>query len=84
MCSNYLERISTKRQFLQSKMHPRKEISTDLRNRVIQHRNEAKSLGEIAKILKLSKSSVQSICKKYEISGNVANKPRSGRPKKIK
>ena len=64
-------------------MTSRKEISIDVRNLVVKHRNECKSYGEIAKLLNLSKSTVQTIFNNFENNGTVENKPRSGRPKKL-
>lgn len=64
-------------------MSPRKEISTDLRKLVISYRNNKKSFGEIAKLLNLSKSTVQTIFNNYKTSSSVESKPRSGRPKKL-
>lgn len=64
-------------------MASRKEIATDIRNLLIKCRNERKSFGEIAKMANLSKSTVQTICKNFENTGTVENKPRSGRPKKL-
>lgn len=64
-------------------MAPRKEISTDVRQLVVKYRNERKSFGEIAKLLNLSKSTVQTIFNNFENTNNFENKPRSGRPKKL-
>lgn len=64
-------------------MAPRKEISIDVRNLVIKHRNEKKSLGEIAKLLNLSKATIQTVVNNYNETGSTENKPRSGRPKKL-
>lgn len=62
----------------------RKEISTDIRNLVVKYKNENKSFGEIAKLLNLSKSTVQTIFNNYKNNGTVENKIRSGRQKKSK
>lgn len=64
-------------------MSPRKEISTDLRKLVINYRNNNKSFGEIAKLLNLSKSTVQTIFHNFKTSSSVESKSRSGRPKKL-
>lgn len=65
------------------KMVTRKEISTDIRNLVVKYKNENKSFGEIAKLLNLSKSTVQTIFNNYKNNGTVENKIRSGRQKKV-
>lgn len=64
-------------------MGNRKEIQISVRNLVINLRKENKSYGEIAKIVKLSRSTVQTIIKNYNNTNSTENKPRSGRPKKL-
>lgn len=55
-----------------------KELLTDLRTLVVQHRKNGKSLGEIAK---KSRSTVQTIISNYELRGNTETAKRSGRPR---
>ena len=62
-------------------MENRREIQTSVRNLVITLRNENKSCGEIAKIVNLSRSTVQTIVRNYNKNGSTENKTRTGRPK---
>ncbi|CAH2090926.1 unnamed protein product [Euphydryas editha] len=59
----------------------RKEISVDIRNLIIKLKQQNKSYNEIVKITKIKRSTVQSIVKKFETTGTVLNKSRSGRPR---
>lgn len=64
-------------------MKNRKEIHISVRNMVVNLRKENKSYGEIAKTVKLSRSTVQTIIRNYNNNNSTENKPRSGRPKKL-
>ncbi|XP_076326346.1 uncharacterized protein LOC143233705 [Tachypleus tridentatus] len=64
-------------------MANRKELSSDLKNRIIVKYKSRVSLSGIAKQLNVPKSTVQSIIDKYKLTGSIANLPRSGRPTKI-
>lgn len=64
-------------------MANRKEIPIPVRNIVVKLRKEKKSYGEIAKIVKLPRATVQTIVKNYINNKSVENNPRSGRPKKL-
>lgn len=64
-------------------MESRKEIQISVRNLIIKLRNENKSYGEIAKLVKLSRSTVQTIIRNHKNTDSTENKPRSGRPKKL-
>jgi len=63
-------------------MAPRKEISADVRKLVIKYRNEKKS-NRIAKLLCLSKSTVQTIFNNFRKSSSFESEPRTGRPKEL-
>lgn len=58
-----------------------KEYSTDFRNAVVTMSKEKFSLGQIADILKCSKSSVQYILEKFSRDGSVNTSPGRGRPR---
>lgn len=59
----------------------KRETGVEIRNLIVQLREDGKSYGEIAKTVKKNRATVQSIIKKYRETGNISNKPRSGRPK---
>lgn len=61
----------------------RAETTIAERNIVINLFKQQKSQREIAEILSKSRSTVKSIIKRYQESGNTKNKPRSGRPTKV-
>lgn len=61
----------------------RRDIQQSVRNLVVDLRKENKSYGKIAKIVILSRSTVQTIVKNYQNTNSTENKPRSGRPKKL-
>lgn len=60
-----------------------KELSKDLREKVIQLYKSGKGYKKISKDLSMPISTVQSLIKKWKIRGSVDTKPRSGRPTKI-
>ena len=64
-------------------MENRKEIQLSVRNLVVKMRSENKSYGGIGKILKPSRSIVQTIIRNYEGTNSTENKPRSGRLRKL-
>ncbi|GBN23761.1 Transposable element Tcb1 transposase [Araneus ventricosus] len=57
-----------------------KDISVDVRNLVINHRKNGKSV-RIGQILKLSNSTVFNIIRRFKKTNSVENKQRSGRPR---
>lgn len=57
-----------------------KELSTDLRLKVIDKRQGGASFGTIANDLSIPKSTAVNICRKYEATGRVTSEPREGRP----
>ena len=59
-----------------------KEISNDLRKVAVKLKSEDKSLGEISETLGLPKSTIKKINEKYQATGSIQNKSRSGRPRK--
>ena len=73
MLNAYFFRIKFK------KIENRKEIQVSVRNLVIKLRNENKSYGEIAKIVNLSRSTVQTIVRNYNKNGAIENTTRTGR-----
>ncbi|KAG9336831.1 hypothetical protein JZ751_003179 [Albula glossodonta] len=60
-----------------------KELSTDLREKVVELYTTGKGYKKISKVLLMSVSSVQTVINKWKIGGSVKTKPRSGRPTKI-
>ncbi|GFX15314.1 HTH_Tnp_Tc3_2 domain-containing protein [Trichonephila clavipes] len=58
-----------------------KDISVGVRNLVISHWKEGKSVRCIEKILKLSKSTVSNIIDRFRKTKSVENKQKSGRPR---
>lgn len=65
-------------------MSPKKtETSEDKRNLMIKLREHGKTYAEIAKLVDCSKGTVIYNCQKFQQSGNVKNKPRKGRPRKL-
>lgn len=60
-----------------------KELSEDVRRRIVDLHKSGKSLGAISKELQIPKSSVQSIIRKYDLFGCVSTLPRSGRRPKL-
>ncbi|GBO45167.1 hypothetical protein AVEN_62607-1 [Araneus ventricosus] len=58
-----------------------KDISADLRNLVISHWKNGKSVRCIGQILKFSKSTVFNIIRRFKKTNTVENKQRSGRPR---
>lgn len=62
-------------------MSTRKELSTETRAQIVAYHKIGKSNREIAKLLKLPRRTVDYNVQKYESSGSVSNKKRTGRPK---
>lgn len=60
-----------------------KEIPIATREMMVKPKNEGKSHKDISEIVGRSRSSVQYVCQKYNATGSVANKPRSGQPPKL-
>ncbi|GBN01723.1 hypothetical protein AVEN_36018-1 [Araneus ventricosus] len=60
-----------------------KDISVDVRNLVICHWKNGKSVSCIGKILKFSKSTVFNIVRKFKKANSDGSKQRSGRPRKF-
>ncbi|KAI4892706.1 hypothetical protein NFI96_001735 [Prochilodus magdalenae] len=58
-----------------------KEISQDIRKRIVDLHKSGSSLGAISRCLKVPRSSVQTIISKYKKDGNVQPSYRSGRKK---
>ncbi|XP_065642126.1 uncharacterized protein LOC136073818 [Hydra vulgaris] len=59
----------------------RNELPEVMKNLIISHHQNGKSLSQIREMLCIPKSTVQSIIKKFSTEGSVQNKPRTGRPK---
>lgn len=59
-----------------------KELSLPVKQSIIKLKNENKSIREIAKTLGVAKSTIWSILKKVEHTGDLMNNHRSGRPRK--
>ena len=60
-----------------------KELSEDRKQLVVDLKREGHSNCEIVKLLHIPESTIRSIWKKYNSTGNVENIPRVGRPKKV-
>lgn len=60
-----------------------KELSTDLKKRIVDLKKSGKSLGAISKQLQVPRSTVQTIVCKYKVHGIVVSLPRSGRKRKL-
>ena len=56
-----------------------KEISQDLRNKIVDLHKSGSSLGAISKLLKVPRSSVQTIVRKYKHHGTMQPSYHSGR-----
>ena len=62
-------------------LNTKHRMSNDMRELIIKLHKEKKSLHQIAKIVGKTHSTVQSVVKKFEMTGSVNALPRSGRPK---
>ena len=60
-----------------------KELSKDLREKVIELYKTGKGYKKISKELRIPISSVQTLIKKWKMRDSVETKPRSGRPTKL-
>ena len=60
-----------------------KQLSSDLKSRIVAKHQAGNSYGNISEQLHVAKSTVQSVINKYKSLGSTANLPRSGRPRKI-
>lgn len=60
-----------------------KELSKDLREKVVELYKTGKGYKKISKELRMPISSVKTLIKKWKMRGSVETKPRSGRPTKI-
>ena len=64
-------------------MAKRKELSSDIKTRIIDKHKAGNSYNKISEQLHVPKSTIQSVIKKYKEFGSPANMPRAGRPRKI-
>ena len=62
---------------------PRKELSIEERNIIINNHKMGKSYSQIAVIIGKSKSTMQKIINRFKNEKRIENKPRSGRPLKL-
>ena len=60
-----------------------KQLSSDLKSRIVAKYQAGNSYSKISEQLSVAKSTIQSIIKKYKSLGSTDNLPRSGRPRKI-
>ena len=60
-----------------------KELSKDLREKIVELYKTGKGYKKISKELRMPISSVQTLIKKWKMRDSVETKPRSGRPTKI-
>ena len=66
------------------KMAKTKELSSDMRDRIIERHKEGQGYRKISKEMNLALSTIGNIIRKYKKYGDgTANLPRNGRPKKI-
>ena len=59
---------------------PRHELTSKIKETIISLENDGYSIRNIARILKIGKTTVHSVLQKYQLTGSTANLPRSGRP----
>ena len=64
-------------------MQTRREVSIEMRELIVKMRSDEKSYAEIARTIKMPRSTVASIVQKYTKMGIMENKARSGRPRKL-
>lgn len=64
-------------------MAKRKEMSSDIKNRIVEKHNAGISYNKISEQLHVPKSTIQSVTKKYKEFNSTVNLPRAGRPRKI-
>lgn len=62
-------------------LRQRGQTSLEVRELIIKHFNEGKSVRDIAALVNRSPSTVHDIIKRFKTSKSVENKPKSGRPK---
>ncbi|KAL7842534.1 hypothetical protein SRHO_G00242230 [Serrasalmus rhombeus] len=60
-----------------------KELSEDLKRRIVVLHEDGQGYKKIANILKLSCSTVAKIIQRFKRAGSTQNRPRVGRPKKL-
>ncbi len=60
-----------------------KELSEDLKKRIVALHKDSIGYKKIAKTLKLSCSTVAKIIQRFNRTGSTQNRPRHGRPKKL-
>ena len=60
-----------------------KELSEDLKRRIIALHEDCQGYKKIANTLKLSCSTVAKIIQRFKRAGSTQNRPRVGRPKKL-
>ena len=58
-------------------------ITIEIKNQIVALKTAGLSLKKIMQQLKVKKSTIRSIWKKYQLTGSVSNKPVTGRPKKL-
>lgn len=62
-------------------MEKRKELSNDVKERIIQMLIEGKTQMQVAAIMKCSQGMISNLWAKYRRTGKIQNDPRSGRPR---
>ena len=60
-----------------------KELSEDLKRRIVTIYEDGQGYKKIANTLKLSCSTVAKIIQRFKSAGSIQNRPRVGRPKKL-
>ena len=60
-----------------------KEISHEMKQLVVDLKREGHRNSDIQRLLKISESTIRSIWKKFILTRNIENMPRSGRPTKM-
>ncbi|CAI9594484.1 unnamed protein product [Staurois parvus] len=60
-----------------------KELSEDLKKRIVALHKDGLGYKNIAKTLKLSCSTVAKTIQRFNMTGSIQNRPRHGRPKKL-
>ena len=60
-----------------------KELSEDLKRRIVAQHKDGQCYKKMANTLKLSRSTVAKIIQNFKRAGSTQNRPRVGRPKKL-
>ena len=79
MSPQILDRATTQT----SNMARKKELSTDLKNTIIQQYERGKSYSQLSHFFQLPHSTLHYVISKWKSTGTTINLPRAGRPRKL-